>query len=89
MDDSQGVYNVGSGHAESILSVASIVKEKLDYRGEIVWDAEKPNGQLYRMLDSSRAIGEGIIPEHLHCSENNFSAQLDQTIKYFLDKKYF
>ncbi|MBV8546770.1 MAG: GDP-L-fucose synthase [Acidobacteria bacterium] len=50
--------NVGSGEEISIRDLAQTIAEKIGFRGEIVWDATKPNGQPRRRLDVSRAAAE-------------------------------
>ena len=50
--------NVGSGEEISILDLAHTIAEKVGFRGEVVWDATKPNGQPRRKLDVSRAAAE-------------------------------
>lgn len=50
--------NLGSGIEIPIRELALMVGEKIGYRGEIVWDTSKPNGQPRRCLDVSRALNE-------------------------------
>lgn len=47
--------NIGSGQEASIKELAELVAEELGYRGELVWDTSKPNGQPRRCLDLTRA----------------------------------
>jgi GDP-L-fucose synthase len=47
--------NLGSGHEISIRDLATLIAAATNYKGEIVWDTTKPNGQLRRRLDISRA----------------------------------
>jgi nucleoside-diphosphate-sugar epimerase len=47
--------NLGSGHEISIKDLAQLIVELTGFGGEIIWDASKPNGQLRRCLDTSRA----------------------------------
>jgi GDP-L-fucose synthase len=53
-DDPEPV-NLGSGEEISIRDLAVLVAELSGFRGEIVWDESKPNGQPRRKLDVSRA----------------------------------
>ena len=53
-NDAQPV-NIGSGREISMRELASFVQEVVGYRGTVVWDASKPNGQPRRCLDVSRA----------------------------------
>jgi GDP-L-fucose synthase len=50
--------NIGSGHEIAIRDLAQLIAEKVGFRGEIIWDATKPNGQPRRLLDVSRAEKE-------------------------------
>ena len=47
--------NIGSGNEISIKDLTILVKDLVGYRGNIVWDTLKPNGQPRRVLDVSRA----------------------------------
>jgi GDP-L-fucose synthase len=47
--------NVGSGREVSIAELASVVAAIVGFKGAIEWDAMRPNGQIRRMLDTSRA----------------------------------
>jgi len=47
--------NLGAGFEISMLELARLIAEKVGYRGEVVWDTSRPNGQPRRMLDVSRA----------------------------------
>ena len=50
--------NVGSGKEITIRDLAQLIAAKVGFRGEIVWDASKPNGQPRRLLDVTRAEAE-------------------------------
>ncbi len=47
--------NIGTGREISIRDLAGLVAELTGFRGRIVWDASKPNGQPRRCLDTRRA----------------------------------
>jgi GDP-L-fucose synthase len=47
--------NLGSGREISIKELLETVARLTGFRGKIVWDTSKPNGQPRRMLDTSRA----------------------------------
>ncbi len=53
-DDADPV-NLGAGFEISMRDLAAKISLAVGYRGEIVWDGTKPNGQPRRMLDVSRA----------------------------------
>ncbi|MCS7260517.1 MAG: GDP-L-fucose synthase [Anaerolineae bacterium] len=47
--------NIGAGFEISIKELAELIAELTGFRGRIVWDTSKPNGQPRRCLDVSRA----------------------------------
>jgi GDP-L-fucose synthase len=53
-NDSQPV-NLGSGAAISVSELAAQIAKETEYTGKIIWDTSKPNGQLRRHIDTSRA----------------------------------
>ena len=53
--DGSDPVNLGSGRETSIKELTQTIGTLLDYKGEIRWDATKPDGQPRRVLDTSRA----------------------------------
>ena len=47
--------NLGTGNEVAMSRLADLIKRTVDYKGEVVWDSTKPNGQPRRCLDVSRA----------------------------------
>jgi len=47
--------NIGAGFEMTIKELVGTIGELMDYKGEIVWDTSKPDGQPRRMLDVSQA----------------------------------
>jgi GDP-L-fucose synthase len=47
--------NLGAGFEISMKSLAEQISAATDFKGTIVWDTSRPNGQARRMLDVSRA----------------------------------
>ncbi|WP_314126736.1 NAD-dependent epimerase/dehydratase family protein, partial [Segatella maculosa] len=43
--------NVGTGKELSIRELANLVVQAVDFKGEIVWDASKPNGTPRKLID--------------------------------------
>jgi GDP-L-fucose synthase len=58
--------NIGAGFEISIRDLTVLIAELTGFKGRIVWDATKPDGQPRRMLDTTRA-----------CQEFGFRAQTD------------
>ena len=74
--------NLGAGMEISIKDLAGLIAELTGFRGEIVWDTSKPNGQPRRGLDVSRARDyfgfEAQMP---------FKEGLQKTIAWFQENK--
>ncbi len=52
--DDTAPLNIGTGVGTSIRELTELVRELSGYRGEIVWDTSKPDGQMKKLLDVSR-----------------------------------
>lgn len=50
--------NIGAGFEVSIKDLAEMIVRLSGFRGQIVWDSTKPDGQPRRCLDTSRAQNE-------------------------------
>jgi len=60
-DDSMHL-NVGTGHDISIKELALLIADLTGFRGEIRWDASKPDGTMRKVLDVSRISSLGWQP---------------------------
>jgi GDP-L-fucose synthase len=47
--------NIGAGREISVKELADVIAQMTGFKGKIVWDTTKPDGQPRRMLDTSRA----------------------------------
>ncbi|MDA7558655.1 GDP-L-fucose synthase [Flavobacteriaceae bacterium] len=84
------LYNVGIGTDVSIKNLAKIIQETTGHKGDIIWDASKPDGTPRKWMDSSKmhalgwqptySLSQGIMQTYAW-----FNRQLDEqkTIKYF------
>ena len=50
--------NIGAGFEITIKDLVELIAKLTGFKGEIVWDASKPDGQPRRMLDTSKAEKE-------------------------------
>jgi GDP-L-fucose synthase len=53
--DGSEPVNLGTGKEISISELVRMIAEEVGFRGKIVWDTTKPNGQPRRCLDTTRA----------------------------------
>jgi GDP-L-fucose synthase len=47
--------NLGAGQETTIRELVALIAKLIGYRGDVVWDSTKPDGQPRRALDTSRA----------------------------------
>lgn len=50
--------NLGAGFEISIKDLVSVIVKLTGFKGEVIWDASKPDGQPRRCLDTQRAFDE-------------------------------
>ncbi|MGC8774365.1 MAG: NAD-dependent epimerase/dehydratase family protein, partial [Chlorobaculum sp.] len=58
-DIRQGLFNIGTGQDVTIRELAKIVMEVIGFNGEIVFDAEKPDGTPRKLLNIDRLLELG------------------------------
>jgi len=51
--------NAGTSHEVSIVNLAGLIAEVVDFKGRIGWDTSKPNGMPRKLLDSKRINSMG------------------------------
>lgn len=67
--DEPDPVNLGAGFEISMRELAAKIAKLVDYQGEIVWDAQMPNGQPRRMLDTTRAKQRFGFQAQVHFDE--------------------
>jgi GDP-L-fucose synthase len=55
--------NIGSGKEATIREIAETVKAVIGFKGELKWDASKPDGTPRKLMDSSRINALGWKPQ--------------------------
>ena len=55
--------NIGSGSDISITELINLIKEELNYNGEIKFDKSKPDGTMLKLLDNSKINSLGWTPK--------------------------
>ncbi len=55
--------NVGSGREISIKGLSEMIAELVGFKGEIIWDSNKPDGTPRKLLDNSRIKSLGWEPK--------------------------
>ena len=72
--------NLGAGFEIKIKDLVNLIAELSGFKGNIVWDTSKPDGQPRRMLDVSRAKKEFGFT-----AKTNFEKGLKRTIEWYED----
>jgi len=70
--------NLGSGMEISIKNLVNLICNLADYKGKVIWNKTKPDGQPRRMLDVTRAKKEFGFK-----AKTNFEAGLKKTISWY------
>jgi GDP-L-fucose synthase len=70
--------NIGAGFEISIKDLVELIVELTGYRGKVVWNANQPDGQPRRMLDTTRAYEEFGFK-----SATDFKVGLKKTITWY------
>lgn len=70
--------NIGAGSEISIKELAHLIQDVTQYKGKIIWDRTKPNGQPRRSLDVGRAKREFGF-----CAEVRLEDGLVRTVEWF------
>ncbi|WP_317192216.1 GDP-L-fucose synthase family protein [Robertkochia sediminum] len=53
------LYNVGTGTDLTIKALAEMIQKVTGHQGEIIWDAEKPDGTPRKLMDVSKMSAQG------------------------------
>jgi len=77
--DKADPVNIGAGFEISIRDLVSLIVELTGFKGRVVWDSTKPDGQPRRMLDTSRAEREFGFRARI-----GFEEGLRQTIEWYV-----
>lgn len=80
--DEAGFINVGSGEEISILNLATMIKDIVGYKGNIIHDTTKPDGTPRKLMDNTRltelgwkshiTLEDGIRDVYAHLTEKEW-----------------
>jgi GDP-L-fucose synthase len=74
------IYNVGSEDEVSIKDLADLISKKTDFKGDIIWNKNFPNGTPRKKIDSSKLNKLGWNPQ-IRLSEG-----IDEVYKWYIKK---
>ena len=72
------LINIGSSSEVSISELSNIIKKTIDYKGKIIFDKTKPDGNPQKLLDSSKIYNLGWKPKI------NLTEGIETTYDWFL-----
>ena len=73
--------NLGAGFEITIKDLADLIRSLTGFKGKIIWDKSKPDGQPRRKLDVSRAKREFGFT-----AQTSFEKGLKETIEWYMGK---
>jgi len=73
-----GPVNIGAGFEISIKELVELIVELTGFKGQIIWDKTKPDGQPRRMLDTTKAFTEFGFK-----AKTSFEQGLKKTIEWY------
>jgi GDP-L-fucose synthase len=76
--DGRDPVNIGSGDEISIRELVRLIADATGFRGRIIWDASKPDGQPRRCLDVTRATKEFGFT-----ADTSFDEGLRKTVEWY------
>lgn len=76
--DQAGLINIGTGKDVSIKELAETIKKITNFKGEIIWDTEKPDGTPRKLMDVSKLSSLGW----------NYKIELKEGIEKVYIKKF-
>lgn len=79
--DTPDPINIGTGEEITIADLSTMIADKVGYQGDVVFDANYPDGQPRRCLDISKA--QALMD---YCPRVSLSEGLDRTIEWYLSK---
>jgi len=80
--DKSDPVNIGTGSEISISNLAKLIARLTGFKGKIIWDKAKPDGQPRRRLDTSRALREFGFK-----AKTGFEDGLKKTIDWYRENR--
>ncbi len=75
-----GIINIGSGTDLSIKELAFLIKDVIDFKGNIIFDTTKPDGTPRKLMDNSKLKSLGWLPK------TNLREGIEKSYHDFLSK---
>tara|TARA_R110002110_G_scaffold37253_5_gene123256 strand:- start:15684 stop:16637 length:954 start_codon:yes stop_codon:yes gene_type:complete len=76
-DDHSQPLNIGTGKDISIKELVEYIIKAVNYEGEVLWNTEKPDGQMKKLLDTTR------MKEYINISPVEVEEGIKQTVEWY------
>ena len=76
-DDHSQPLNIGTGKDISIKELVEYISNAVDYKGEVFWNTEKPDGQMKKLLDTTR------MKEYINISPVEVEEGIKKTVEWY------
>ena len=76
-DDCSQPLNIGTGKDISIKKLVEYIVSAVNYEGEIFWNLEKPDGQMKKLLDTSR------MKEYVDITSLDVESGIKKTVEWY------
>ena len=80
-DDNSQPLNIGTGKDISIKDLVEYIVDIVKYEGEVVWNTDKPDGQMKKLLDTSK------MKEFIEIDPIDIKTGLASTIQWYMNNK--
>ena len=80
-DDSSTPLNIGTGNDISIKELVDYIVSAVEYEGDVFWNTEKPDGQMKKLLDTSR------MKEIINLEPISVKDGIEKTIEWYISNK--
>jgi GDP-L-fucose synthase len=80
--DKRDPVNIGAGFEITIKDLVDLIVKLTGFKGKVVWDTSKPDGQPRRRLDTSKAEKEFGFK-----AKTNFNEGLKKTVEWYKNNK--
>ena len=76
-NDHSQPLNIGTGKDISIKELVEYIIKAVNYEGEVFWNTEKPDGQMKKLLDTTR------MKEYIDISPVEVEEGIKQTVEWY------
>ena len=80
-DDPSIPLNIGTGKDISIKTLVEYISKAVSYKGEVFWNTEKPDGQMKKLLDTTR------MKDYVEIESVEVEEGIKQTVEWYINNK--